>query len=629
MLTGVEAIYVLTLKSSGTGITDAVGNALNAGAAEDWFYSSTTVVQSGNTVTITDVGGSKNGGNTGDRIILAIDPENSDNYLLTYEGHTFSMPLAGIDNLIINGLTGDDKLTLDFANGELPFLITFNGGVGGNDTLEIINFDDSFTAYTINYDNSQDGTILFRNGAEVDHKLDFTGLDPITIDGTPTNIILNLASSNDNGVILEDVGGADGIMYFHGTTFEKTTFSIGLATSITINGNGGNDNITVKSIDSTYTGSLTINGGDGNDVVNASAINLPVTLIGGNGNDSLTAGKGNDELSGGAGNDTLDGKAGTDCVFETITATNAIITNTSLTGLGIDKLTSIECVELEGNSQSNLLDASKFTLGRVQLLGLGGNDTLLGTSFNDVLDGGDGFDVIKQSAAVNQTITDNSVTGAGTDSLISIEGAQLIGLGRTGLRLDASGFSGKATLNGTAGNDTLLGGNSTSGGTLNGNAGNDSIDGGSSYESISGGEGSDYLFGDSGDDRMFGDAGGDRIFGGNGQDLIDGGDGNDTLLGESGHDTIKGGTGNDGMSGGAGDDFMDGESGDDTLLGGSGSDTLRTAAGRDRALGEEGNDRIESLSDDTIFGGAGDNIFIGPHAKNDEAFVFDFSKLLV
>ena len=56
-----------------------------------------------------------------------------------------------------------------------------------------------------------------------------------------------------------------------------------------------------------------------------------MTLIGGAGNDSLTAGKGNDELSGGIGNDVLDGKTGTDCVLETIVAANAILTNTSLT----------------------------------------------------------------------------------------------------------------------------------------------------------------------------------------------------------------------------------------------------------------------------------------------------------
>ena len=59
----------------------------------------------------------------------------------------------------------------------------------------------------------------------------------------------------------------------------------------------------------------TIVGGDGNDTITGTAFND--TIDAGNGNDTVTGGPGDDFIEGGNGNDTLTGSAGNDVVIDT------------------------------------------------------------------------------------------------------------------------------------------------------------------------------------------------------------------------------------------------------------------------------------------------------------------------
>jgi Ca2+-binding RTX toxin-like protein len=59
----------------------------------------------------------------------------------------------------------------------------------------------------------------------------------------------------------------------------------------------------------------TILGGDGNDTITGTAFND--TIDAGNGNDTVTGGPGDDVIEGGNGNDTLTGSAGNDVVVDT------------------------------------------------------------------------------------------------------------------------------------------------------------------------------------------------------------------------------------------------------------------------------------------------------------------------
>lgn len=136
---------------------------------------------------------------------------------------------------------------------------------------------------------------------------------------------------------------------------KNTDYSLWQISSITVNGLGGNDRLTVG----TGVKGVTLKGGDGNDV-----------LTGGDSNDYLDGGNGNDTLRGGSGNDTLYGQAGADKLYG---------------GLGNDKL--------YGNA------------GTDSLYGEAGNDQLFAIdSALDYLTGGDGTDVAHRDATKDKLL---------------------------------------------------------------------------------------------------------------------------------------------------------------------------------------------------------------------------------
>ncbi len=132
------------------------------------------------------------------------------------------------------------------------------------------------------------------------------------------------------------------------------------------------------------------------------------------------------------------------------------------------------------------------------------------------------------------------------------------------------------TINGGAGDDTILNSLVSGGGngnyalinagdgndsvyssfnyycTINGGNGNDTITNTSGYQSyINGGAGNDYI-----NNRDYkGNAKNIVISGGAGSDLINGGNGNDWLYGDDGNDTLSGDNGNDLLNGGNGNDL--------------------------------------------------------------------------
>lgn len=151
-----------------------------------------------------------------------------------------------------------------------------------------------------------------------------------------------------------------------------------------------------------------------------------------------------------------------------------------------------------------------------------------------------------------------------------------------------------ATVNGTAGNDSLNG--TSSADEISGLAGNDTLSGLGGADTISGSAGNDVVEGGDGADRIFGGAGDDYLAGNdlvdpagsatsgnlnpavsledNAADYIEGGDGQDTIFGGGGNDLLVGGTGNDRIFGGTGLDTIIGGTGNDTLLGGDGNDLI-------------------------------------------------------
>lgn len=115
--------------------------------------------------------------------------------------------------------------------------------------------------------------------------------------------------------------------------------SVSLAASgaLTVNGTSGNDVIRItldavnprqldvvvngatQSFTASSVSSITVNAGAGNDDVEVlelnDPINVPMTLLGGAGNDTLVGGSGNDYIDGGSGNDTVAGEAGSNILI--------------------------------------------------------------------------------------------------------------------------------------------------------------------------------------------------------------------------------------------------------------------------------------------------------------------------
>jgi Ca2+-binding RTX toxin-like protein len=167
------------------------------------------------------------------------------------------------------------------------------------------------------------------------------------------------------------------------------------------------------------------------------------------------------------------------------------LTNTSLIGDGTDTLVSIERAHLIGGSSGNTLDASAFAMGAVHLEGHDGDDVLLGGSFGDTLEPGDGvaFDTAEGNDGddtyvfIDGTgdITINEL--AGTDTLdfshllspltLDLSGVVITGGFSRAISGSAAGFE---IIIGTDFDDTLTG-NAATDNTFYPGLGGDTLDG--------------------------------------------------------------------------------------------------------------------------------------------------------
>ncbi|MBS1158828.1 MAG: hypothetical protein H6R15_1247, partial [Proteobacteria bacterium] len=171
------------------------------------------------------------------------------------------------------------------------------------------------------------------------------------------------------------------------------------------------------------------------------------------------------------------------------------------------------------------------------------------------------------------------------------------------------------TLGGTAGNDTLIAGDSDDD-TLWGDGGDDRLDGGYGNDNLRGGAGNDIITDLGGNDNIQGDDGNDVIQGGNGLNLILGGFGNDFIV--TGQDASEafGGPGNDFILGSDANEQDMGNEGDDWLehgnLDGNPGDNFDPFArdliiGNDVFLGTGGPDIMNAEGGDDIMVGSADN----------------------
>ena len=301
-----------------------------------------------------------------------------------------------------------------------------------------------------------------------------------------------LIGGSEIELTIDGGAGATNFLTLLGDATEGDAIKVGVA-GIDIGGDGDKD-LTPANV----TGMLRIDGQGGRDHIRGAGFQgygpstARLEIRGGADNDLLGGGEGADHLLGGAGKDSVieDGNG-------------FVLTDTSLIGNGNDTLASIEYASLSGNTGPDVIDASAFS-GAVGLVGFAGNDTLIGAAGDDSLrghvgddfiDGGPGTDSVGESVYGDAVLTDSSMTAIGTDSLVSIERANLFGSAQD-QTFDASGFSGATWMMTSGGADSLIGG-----------SGDDKLEGGEGPDDLVGGAGVDAFYAGAGDDRAFGDDG--------------------------------------------------------------------------------------------------------------------------
>ncbi len=484
---------------------------------------------------------------------------------------------AAITTVILRGMNGNDVLTLDASLGTKAGQVF---GLGGDDTIIANN----------------SGANILRGGAGADNYVGGFGKDQAVIDQFDTGGFDQGTTNNDSivstdataGLVL--ILGAAGIESISGTDFADVIDLTGETVDVVINGKGGNDILV---------------GGAGHDII-----------YGGAGEDSIFGRDGNDVLRGEAGDDYMDGMGGGDMADFT-NATSGVDANltTGLAtgGAGTDTLISFE--HLSGSSFGDILTGNGF---ENTIFGKGGDDVIIGLGAGDRMYGDAGIDTLDYSAStagvkVSLTLAIQQFGHAEGDRNFGIE--NVIGSDFNDI---IDGGSGANVLTGGLGDDFITG--RAGADTLWGNAGNDTLDGDGGADLVDGGADNDTVLADSLDDGsgtftggtgidalkadldavavnwLLVNAGFETISGSNAADTID-------LTGSLVGATVNGRNGNDLLTGGDGNDTLNGGNNDDTIFGGLGGDIIRGEAGADTLYANNlanDNDGIR----DRLFGGA-------------------------
>ena len=402
-------------------------------------------------------------------------------------------------------------------------------------------------------------------------KIDLTGFDADTSTAGVVDAFWFLATAAFNGI-----AGALDYIYdaIRGVTVLQgdvdgdmvADFAIDLTGNLTLTEN----DFTTGSLQTAAP--VTLTGTAGNNSLTGTGLNDQ--LYGLAGNDTLTGNGGNDLLDGGTGADTMIGGLGNDTYVvdnagDVVTELSNQGTDTVQASIDYTLTSGVENLTLTGSAN---LNGTGNALDNV-ITGNSGNNVLTGGAGVDTLTGNGGADIFAfaggdtgASSGQRDLISDFTV---GTDKidLSAIDADSTVAGNNAFHFLGSAGFDGTAgalhTTYDAANNVTILEGDVngdqvadfgielagslkltaddfTAGSlltvsplTLTGTAGNNSLTGGNF---------DDHLYGLAGNDTLTGNAGNDYLDGGTGADTMKGGSGNDTYVVDNVGDTVVEGT---------------------------------------------------------------------------------------
>lgn len=176
------------------------------------------------------------------------------------------------------------------------------------------------------------------------------------------------------------------------------------------------------------------NGGDGGNayggaVYNQGYLNLVNQASSHYIGNTVTGGSAGIRGSGGLGGSTIGGAFSTKTGLDGSTGYNGTSGSASGNNIFDIGVTASNIVtagndSLKGAAGSDFMDGAE---GNDQIEGFAGNDTLTGGAGNDRLDGGLGIDRVVERSNLNFVLTNTSLVGNGTDTLLGIEQAWLVG----------------------------------------------------------------------------------------------------------------------------------------------------------------------------------------------------------
>jgi Ca2+-binding RTX toxin-like protein len=292
--------------------------------------------------------------------------------------------------------------------------------------------------------------------------------------------------------------------------------------------------------------------GSGDDVVTVHrSVDVPVSLYGEEGDDTLIGGAGDDDIDGGAGNDTLTGRSGDDLIEGgpgQDELDGGAGRDNMIGGDGVDWLT-LDQSDLPVQERGDEIERA------------GVRDSLTQRRRQEWLDSRIPPFSFQPDSGLLQVVGDKS---GPTSDIIHVT-------------ISAGGFV-EVTLNGVVHSSHPFAATyhpALAGATA------DSV----RAIHISGGRRSDTI---SIGDGFTAASGHITVLGGRGSDLLEGGNQSELLLGGRGHDILSGGGGNDIIGGGKGNDTLAGGQGDDCYL------FAGAALGADR-IDETGGDGVDTL----------------------------------
>lgn len=183
---------------------------------------------------------------------------------------TAHVPFSSVTGgqIIIQGAGGNDSLTIDFSLGDFAKSILYQGGSGGNDTLDLVG-GGPFSSVTHTFQNASDGMVGVGGNASIS----YSGLEPIYdslaaatrtfVFGASADVV-TLAPSGGPGMILSSASTSESVLFTNPTT------------ELSIQTGAGNDSVTISGLAPGFSANLTINGESGDDSINLNTASLSV-----------------------------------------------------------------------------------------------------------------------------------------------------------------------------------------------------------------------------------------------------------------------------------------------------------------------------------------------------------------